>query len=331
MKPAPFDYAAPTDLSDAVALLAERPATTTVLAGGQSLLIDLHFRLHRPALLVDINNVSALAGIAVDGDGLRVGALARHRAFETPDVAPGPLGRLLNRISPFIAHPPIRARGTMAGSLVFAYPGGEWCTMAVALDAAIELTGPAGSRTVAAGDFFFGPEEGPLPPGGFLFIGQKKTARQPDEILTSVRLPLLPGPDAEADAVGVGFCEQRRGHTGFAQVCVVAVLTTSNGVISGARLGLGNAADRPLRAHDAEACLLGQPPGQRVFARAAELAMAAAVPVAEPYAGVEYKRHTVGVLVRRALTLAYEDAEDQHRPRGVRREEHDDSQRTGRR
>jgi aerobic carbon-monoxide dehydrogenase medium subunit len=331
MKPAPFDYVAPTDLSDAVARLAERPETTTVLAGGQSLLIDLHFRLHRPALLVDINNVPALAAITVDGDALRVGALARHRAFETPSVAPGALGRLLSRISPFIAHPPIRARGTMAGSLVFAYPGGEWCTMAVALDAAIELTGPAGRRTVAAGDFFFGPEEGPVPPGGFLFIGQKKTARQPDEILTSVRLPLLPWPDAEADAVGVGFCEQRRGHTGFAQVCAVAVLTLRNGVISGARLGLGNAADRPLRAHDAEAYLLGREPGQRVFARAAELAMAAAVPVAEPYAGVEYKRHAVGVLVRRALTQAHEDGNDQHGPRGERRAGHDDNQRTGER
>ena len=210
MKPAPFDYAAPTELADAVAALAELPETARVLAGGQSLVLEMHYRRERPALLVDINNVRALDAITVDGDALRVGALARHRAFETPSVAPGALGRLLSRVSPFIAHPPVRARGTMAGSLAWANPASEWCATAVALDAAIELTGPAGSRTVAAGDYFLGPF---------------RTARQPDEILTSVRLPLLSGPVGEAGAVGVGFCEQHRTHASFAQVAVVAVLT----------------------------------------------------------------------------------------------------------
>jgi aerobic carbon-monoxide dehydrogenase medium subunit len=117
MKPAPFDYVAPTALPDAVAALAERPETARVLAGGQSLVLEMHYRRERPAVLVDINNVRGLGAITVDGDALRVGALARHRAFETPSVAPGALGRLLSRVSPFIAHPPVRARGTMAGSL----------------------------------------------------------------------------------------------------------------------------------------------------------------------------------------------------------------------
>ncbi len=296
MKPAPFDYVAPTELSDAVTALAERPETARVLAGGQSLVLEMHYRRERPALLVDINNVRGLDAITVEGDALRVGALARHRAFETPSVAPGALGRLLSRVSPFIAHPPVRARGTMAGSLAWANPASEWCATAVALDAAIELTGPVGSRTVAAGDFFLGPFH---------------TARQPDEILTSVRLPLLPGPGpgAEADAVGVGFCEQHRTHASFAQVAVVAVLTVRDSVITGARLGLAGAADRPVRAHEAERHLVGREAEPAVFARAAELTVAAAAPLPEPHAGVEYKRHAVGVLIRRALAQAREDRE----------------------
>jgi carbon-monoxide dehydrogenase medium subunit len=294
MKPAAFDYAAPTELPDAVAALADRPETARVLAGGQSLVLEMHYRRERPALLVDINNVRGLDAITVDGDALRVGALARHRAFETPSVAPGSLGRLLSRVSPFIAHPPVRARGTMAGSLAWANPASEWCATAVALDAAIELTGPAGSRTVAAGDYFLGPF---------------RTARQPDEILTSVRLPLLSGPVGEADEVGVGFCEQHRTHASFAQVAVVAVLTVRDGVITGARLGLAGAADRPMRAHDAERHLVGREAEPGVFARAAELTVAAAAPLPEPHAGVGYKRHAIGVLVRRALTQAHEDSE----------------------
>jgi aerobic carbon-monoxide dehydrogenase medium subunit len=309
MKPAPFDYVAPTELSDAVAALAERPETSRVLAGGQTLLILMRLRLDRPSLLVDINNVRALDGITVDGDALRVGALARHRDFETPSVAPGALGRLLSRVSPLIAHPPIRARGTMVGSVAAAFLESEWCATAVALDAEIELTRSAGSRMVAAGDFF---------------LGANRTVRQPDEILTSLRLPLLPEPGAEADAVGVAFCEQRRAHGGFAQVGVAAVLTLRDGVISGARLGLVNAADRALRAHDAEAYLLGREPEPAVFARAAEVAMAAAVPVAQLHAGVEYKRHALGVLVQRALKQAHEDCEGNDNSRGSGRGGHKD-------
>lgn len=316
MKPASFDYVAPTELSDAVAALAEQPETAIVLAGGQTIIVELRLRVIRPGRVVDINTVRGLDTITVDGDALRVGALARHNAFETPAVAPGALGRLLSRVSQFVAHPPIRARGTMAGSMAYAYPAAEWCVVAIALDAEFELTGPSGSRTVAASEFFFGqvPGNGGLPAGSFL-LGPKLTALQPDEILTSIRLPLLPGPGAHWDTVGVGFREQRNTHAAFAQVAAVAVLTLQDGVISSARIGLGNAADRPLRAQEAEASLIGREPGERVFARAAELAVAGSVPVAEPYAGVEYKRQALGVLVRRALAQAWEDSQADHHPR----------------
>lgn len=295
MKPAAFDYVAPTELSDAVTALAERPETARVLAGGQSLVLEMHYRRERPDLLVDINTVRGLDAVEVDGDALRVGALARHRTFETPSVAPGASGRLLSRVSPFIAHPPVRARGTMVGSLAWANPASEWCATAVALDAGIELAGPGGSRVVAARDFFRGPF---------------RTARQPDEILTSVRLPLLPGPGAEADAVGVGFHEHRRTHASFAQVAVVAVLILRDGVIADARLGLAGVADRPVRADEAERHLRGREAEAAVFARAAELAAAGADPLPEPHAGSEYKRHAVGVLVRRVLEQAGADSAD---------------------
>ncbi|MCU1666222.1 MAG: aerobic carbon-monoxide dehydrogenase medium subunit [Pseudonocardiales bacterium] len=300
MKPAPFDYAAPAELTDAVTALAERPETARVLAGGQSLVLDMHYRRERPALLVDINNVRGLDVITVDGHTLRIGALARHRAFETPTVAPAALGRLLSRVSPYIAHPPVRARGTMAGSLAWANPVSEWCATAVALDAGIELTGPLGRRRVPAGDFFVGPF---------------RTARQPAEILTSVLLPLLPG------QVGVGFCEQRRTHASFAQVAAVAVLTLRDGVIAEARLGLAGAADRPVRAHDAERHLVGREAEPEVFAQAGELAAAGSDPLAEPHAGVEYRRHVVGVLVRRALAQAREDSNGNYGDEGRDRHE----------
>jgi aerobic carbon-monoxide dehydrogenase medium subunit len=306
MKPAPFDYTAPAELSDAVNALAERPETARVLAGGQSLVLEMHYRRERPALLVDINNVRELDTITVDGDALRVGALARHRAFETPTVAPGALGRLLSRVSPLIAHPPVRARGTMAGSLAWANPVSEWCATAVALDATIELTGPAGSRLVGAGEFFLGPF---------------RTVRHPDEILTSVRLPLLPG--AETGTVGVGFCEQHRTHASFAQVAVVAVLTLRDAVIVEARLGLAGAADRPVRAHEAERHLVGREPEPDVLAEAAALAAAGADPLSEPHAGVEYRRHAIGVLVRRALVQAREDSESADFFSGAGRDGHD--------
>ncbi|MFG2073377.1 FAD binding domain-containing protein [Nonomuraea maritima] len=289
MKPAPFDYVAPAELSEAVSALAERPETSRVLAGGQSLLLLMNFRLERPTLLVDVNGVGALDTITVTGDALRVGALARHRAFETPAVAPGALGRLLSRVSPFIAHPPVRVRGTMAGSLAWAHPQSEWCATAAALDAVIELTGPSGNRAVTAGDYF---------------LGAFRTVRQPDEIVTSVELPLLP----ESDAVGVAFVEQHRTHLSFAQAAAVVALVLRDGAIAGARIGMTGAAVR--RAREAEDWLAGREPEPAVLARAGELAAAAADPYQELHAGVEYKRHATGVVVRRALTEALRDAQD---------------------
>ncbi|GAA5016314.1 FAD binding domain-containing protein [Actinopolymorpha pittospori] len=297
MKPAAFDYVTPRTVAEAVAALADTDRKAQVLAGGQSLLIEMHYRRARPDLVVDINRVADLDALRVGDGALRVGALVRHRVFESPRAAPGPLGRLLSLAAHHIAHPPIRTLGTMVGSLAWAHPASEWCTVAVALGADIEVRGGDGDRSLGAHDYFRGPH---------------LTTREPGQLITGVRLPLL------EQNTGVGFLEHRRTHASFAQIAVVATLTVHDGVITGARIGLANAADRPVRAVAAETSLIGaefdqvESEGQRAdagpFHRAAGLAAERdASPRAQPYADVDYQRHVVAVLVRRTLHQAAAD------------------------
>ncbi len=295
MKPAAFDYVAPRTVREAVdALGSGRDAR--VLAGGQSLVLEMRLQRIRPELVVDINRVAELDHMGVDDGTLRVGALIRHAAFERERAVPGPLGTLFSRAVVNIAHPPIRSRGTLVGSLAWAHPAAEWCALALALDAAVEAHGAGGPREIAARDYFLGP---------FL------TSRTPDELITAVRFPLL------ADDIGVGFVEHRRTHFCFAQVAVAATLTAPDGVITEARIGLVNCADRPVRARAAEQVLIGAeitpPAGRRVpgdhpFARAGRVAAEQdAAPLPEPYADVEYRRQAAAVLVGRTLCEAARD------------------------
>ncbi|MEV4747177.1 FAD binding domain-containing protein [Streptosporangium sp. NPDC049248] len=307
MKPAAFDYIVPGTVGEAVGALAEAGERARILAGGQSLILEMRCRRCLPELVVDINRVQGLDRLRVEDGGLQVGALVRHRAFESPRVAPGPLGRLLSRTVVNIAHPPIRALGTMAGSLAWAHPAAEWGAVAVGLDADIELRGRAGTRTVAAHDYFHGPH---------------RTECRPQEMITSVRLPLLD------DTVGVAFVEHRRTRAGFAQVAVAVALTVLDGVITQAFIGLANAADRPVRAQVAELSLIGAEIGASFcgpalfgsahfypdsldghpFGHAARIAAEGdADPCARPYADVEYQRQVVAVLVGRALCQAASD------------------------
>jgi aerobic carbon-monoxide dehydrogenase medium subunit len=294
VKPAAFDYVVPRTVPEAVDVLASSGRKAQVLAGGQSLILEMHLQRIRPDLVVDINRIAALDGMRVDGNTLHVGALIRHRAFENPQAVPGPLGTLFSLAVVNIAHPPIRTRGTMVGSFGWAHPASEWCAIGMALDAGIQLHGPGGVREVAAGDYFRGPHQ---------------TARQPQELITSVRYPLL------GDDTGVGFIEHRRTHFSFAQEAVAATLTIRDGVISEARIGLVNCADRPVRAHAAEHALtgaeIGPPvagyrlPADHPFACAGRIAAEQdAAPFAEPYADLEYRRHAIAVLVGRTLCQA---------------------------
>lgn len=297
MKPASFDYVVPRTVAEAVEALGDTGRETQVLAGGQSLILEMHLQRIRPQLVVDINRVAELDAMTVEGDELRVGALIRHATFESADAVPGPLGTLLSRAVVNIAHPPIRSRGTMAGSFAWAHPASEWCAIGTALDATVEVTGPDGARAIGAGDYFLGPH---------------RTARRPGELITAVRLPLL------GENTGVGFVEHRRTHFCFAQVAVAAALTVNDGVISDARIGLVNSADRPVRARAAERSLIGADigprpaglrlPGDHPFARAGRAAAQEdAAPLAEPYADVEYKRQAIAVLVGRTLLEAAAD------------------------
>ena len=153
MKPAAFDYFAPRSVEEATALLAEHGGDGRVLAGGQSLVPAMNFRLARPAVLIDINTIPGLAGVREEGGTLVIGALTRHVVFETPATG-GPLARLLPTTAHNIAHLPIRIRGTFGGSIAHADPAAEWCALALALDAEIVVRSASGGRTVAAADWF---------------------------------------------------------------------------------------------------------------------------------------------------------------------------------
>lgn len=282
MKPAPFRYFAPRSVEEAVALLADHGGDGKVLAGGQSLVPTMNFRLARPASLIDINRVATLDRLAVADGMLRIGALARHAAFEKP-VAPGPLGTFLPEVARHIAHLPIRMRGTFAGSLAHADPASEWCLVAVTLGAEIVVTGHAGMRMVEADAFF---------------RTALTTALEPEELITEVRLPLL-GPEWSG-----GFAEFSRRAGDYALAMAAAMIRIEDGLIREIRLGVGGAAGRPARIATAEQALIGRKPGADAFAAAAEAAAAAIDPLEDVQATAAFRRDLVRAMTRRALMAA---------------------------
>jgi len=283
MKPAAFRYHAPRTIDEAVALLAEVAAEDgRVLAGGQSLVPIMAFRLARPGHLVDINGVDGLNKLATTGGKLRIGACVRHAAFYRP-AAEGPLGKLLATVVRHIAHHPIRTRGTFCGSVAHADPASEWCMVAATLDATIVLRSVRGTRTVKAGDFF---------------EGIMTTARADDELLTTVELPILP------TDTRVGFCEFSRRAGDFALGMALAGYRLKDGAITEARLGVGGAEARPRRIAEAEAALNGRAPSPEVFEAAATAAAAAIDPLEDINTNAEYRRDLIHAMTRRALERA---------------------------
>ncbi|GAA3570926.1 xanthine dehydrogenase family protein subunit M [Microlunatus spumicola] len=232
MKPASFAYAAPTSLDEALDALAEDGAV--VLAGGQSLVLELVYRDQRPRLVVDVNRVPGLDHLREDDDGLALGALVRHAALERG--GDGLVRRLLAEVAPYVAHPPIRARGTFCGSLAWGHPAAEWNAVALALDARVHLRSATGRRTVAGADWF---------------RGDRRTARQDGELVEEVVLPRLPS------GATTGFAEHRRTHASFAEVAVVAVVVLEDERVREVRLSAAGLADRPLRLTAVEDLLVG--------------------------------------------------------------------------
>ncbi len=279
MKPAPFHYHAPRTIADALAALARHGGDAKVLAGGQSLVPVMAFRLARPGHLVDINGIGELDYVRVEGDQLRIGACARHAAFHAP-VEPGPLGRLLATVVESIAHLPIRTRGTFCGSLAHADASSEWCATAATLDAEIVLESERGRRVVKAADYF----------KGFLM-----TDRADDELVVEARLPLL------AADTRFGFEEFSRRAGDYALGLCVAVVRHAGGTVAEARIGVGGAEPFPRRIPEAEAAILGKTLDKDLCRTAAEAAAGAVDPMSDTQAEPEYRRDLVRAMVRRAL------------------------------
>ena len=279
MKPPPFEYHAPSALSEALATLARFAGEDgRVLAGGQTLLPAIAMRIARPAHLIDINHVRGLDDLRADDAGLCIGATIRHARLNS-DSAPGPLGRLLGLVQPHIAHLPIRTRGTFCGSLANADAASEWCLLAVALGARIEVQSIRGLRILDADSFF---------------LGHMTTALEPDEMITAAVLPALPA------GTRVGFYEFARRAGDFAQVSAVATFCVHGERIIEARVAVGSLASRPQRLDASESLLIGAAPEPASFAASARAATAA-VRLAEED---PYLRSLCETAVLRALASA---------------------------
>ncbi len=294
MKPAPFEYYAPTTRREALSLLAEYGGDAKPLAGGQSLVPIMNFRLAQPSILVDLNGISDLFGIETAGTGLRIGAMTRQRSVERSPLVKQ-YAPLVAEAMPYIAHPQIRNRGTFGGSLAHADPAAELPALAVALDARLraQRQGSSGAdledRWIAADDFFLG-----------LFT----TTLEPDELLVEVEIPALPG------HTGTAFEEFARRHGDYALVGTCAVVTLADdGTVERARLVLFSVGDAAVVSTSLSEALLGMLPTGEAIRNAVEAIEADIDPPSDIHATAAYRRHLAKVLARRTLSRAVERAE----------------------
>lgn len=285
MKPAPFEYYDPPNLSEALALLSKLGDSARPLAGGQSLVPMMNFRLVRPSHLVDLNRVSGLSYLTVESGELRIGAMTRQRELErSAAVATG--WPLLCEAASYIGHVQIRNRGTVGGSLAHAYPSAELPVAMTALEAVFVIQSQAGERSVRAEEFF---------------VTHMTTVLKPDELLTEIRVPPLP------PATGWAFQEISRRFGDFALMGVAGlIILDRKGAIEQACLACTG--PTPVRARKAEAMLVGEQPREAVFREAATLAAQDLEPDTDIHASAEYRREIGKVLARRVLEQATERA-----------------------
>ena len=270
MKPAPFAYTKAKTLKEAVTLLGKHKDDARLLAGGQSLIATLNMRLSAPDLLIDINGIKNLNGIAKKGKYVEIGALARHVQVERSDViarhAP-----LIALAMPHIGHPAIRNRGTFGGSIAFADPAAELPACLLALGGEIDIAGPRGTRKVKADAFFKG-----------LF----ETALRPQEMIIAVRVP------AADKTTRVGFAELARRHGDYAMVGLAASARGNGRGLADVRLAYFGVGDTPVRVKKAEAALAAGDVEAAVKALDLD-------PHDDVQATAKTKRHLAGVLLRR--------------------------------
>ena len=287
MKPPPFAYAAPDTVEEAVGLLTEHAdAEPRVLAGGQSLIPLMNFRLAKPGYLVDLRNVAGLSGIRREGDVLVIGAMTKMAEVErSPEVAVA--APLVTEAVGLVAHVPVRNSGTVGGSLAHADPAAELPAVAVALDADLVAAGPGGTRVIPAAEFFTGPYS---------------TALAADEILTEIRLPVWPG--------GHAFTEFSRVHANFAVVAVAALVELDGDGdgdgdrIRRAAVALAGVAPTPVRATAAERALAGAPADAATIRAAADAAATSLSPAGDLHASPETRRGLARTYLRRGIELA---------------------------
>jgi CO/xanthine dehydrogenase FAD-binding subunit len=286
MKPAAFDYVIADSIDMAVVSLADGGGDAKIIAGGQSLVPMLNFRLLRPSILVDINRVGGLAFIEEAGKNIRIGALTRHFQLETSPVIARHLPVLACAMT-HVAHLAIRNRGTIGGSLAHADPAAELPMMALLLDAELHIASATGKRTIAARDFFLDALTVDLAGG---------------DIVIEVVLPRLP------PKTGWGFEEVARRSGDFALAAAAATLTVSAGVIAQARIALTGVGPTALRIAAAEALLVGHVLDAGLTARVIDAIRAAIEPNTDLHASSDYRRHLAGVLAGRAVAAAWRRA-----------------------
>ena len=285
MKPPAFDYHVPSTLDEALNLASQLGPDAKFIAGGQSLVPMMNFRLVHPSHLIDLNGIAALAYLRVEGGELCIGAMTRNRQVElSPIVREG--WPLINECMPFVAHVQIRNRGTLGGSVSHADPAAELPAVMTALEAKFVLRTSRATRTLAAKDFF---------------VGILSTAAEPGELLTEVRVPALP------PVTGWAYDELSRRRGDFALVGAAALVHLApDGRIDWARLAFTGVGERPTRARQTEQALRGKAPSEEVVRAAAEQSVVGLTPESDLHASADYRRDTAKVIARRTLLKAIE-------------------------
>lgn len=287
MKPAPFRYVAAASLEEALALKAEHGDEAKFLAGGQSLIPAMNFRMAQPAVLIDINGLEALSYVKTDGSVVRIGALTRYRTLQRDAIIADRV-KLMAEALPEVAHPAIRNRGTLGGNLSHADPASELPAVVLAMGGTLHTRSSKGARKITAGSFF---------------AGVLTTALESGELLTEIELPVLPARS------GTCFIEVARRRGDYAMMGVACAVTLdTDGACTDVRLAYCNAGETPVAAPKAVQSLKGLKIDEASARAAGETAKSEINPFGNIHASADYQRHLAGVLTRRALLAAAERA-----------------------
>jgi CO/xanthine dehydrogenase FAD-binding subunit len=283
MKPAAFDYIAPTTLEAAVAALAAANGDGKVLAGGQSLMPLLNFRMTRPAIIIDLMHIPGMSFIELRGDRVAIGAMTRHADLEFSELVAAKLPVMAAAMR-HVAHLAIRNKGTIGGSLSHADPAAELPMLAVFYGATIKVQGPEGRRDIPAEDFF---------------ISALTNCLDPEEIVFGIDFPVL------TSHTGWAFEEVARRFGDFALACIAVSFELLDGKIADARVAVMGVADTPRRLRDAEAALQGLQGGPEAAAGFAEVVRSSVTPQSDIHVSAEYRKSLIGALAEKAFATAW--------------------------